>query len=63
MEKRMILAPISANKWQEPCLNLAAILDILVFFCNIRMSAGQKCGFFLGLNFCLILCDWLELIT
>lgn len=41
MEKRMILAPISANKWQEPCLNLAAILDILVFFCNIRMSAGQ----------------------
>lgn len=29
MANRIILAPISANKLQEPCLNLAAILDIL----------------------------------
>lgn len=50
MEKRMILAPISVNKWQEPCLNLAAILDILVFFSNERWS---NAGFFLGSLFVL----------
>lgn len=49
----MILAPISVNKWQEPCLNLAAILDILVptvFFSNERWS---NAGFFLGSIFVL----------
>ena len=46
MEKRIILAPISANKWQEPCLNLAAILDIF-FLCNIQFGrALVKCGLF-----------------
>ena len=51
MEKRIILAPISANKWQEPCLNLAAILDIF-FLSNIHLGERwSNVDCFLGLNF------------
>lgn len=64
MEKRIILAPNSANKWQEPCPDLPAILDIIscaiygmcfmygdICCTKMWLSAGQIWAVFTGASF------------